>query len=56
MPTEITARSVVSGIVNGQALKGNVLAWLNPDLGGRSSCEYSELPRDLTPAAFGTFA
>jgi hypothetical protein len=56
MATEITARSVVSGIVNGQALKGNVLASLNTDRGGRSSCEYSELPRGFTPATFGTFA
>ena len=56
MPAEITARTVISGVVNGQAMKGTVLASLNTDLGGRSSCEFSELPRGFTPGSFGTFA
>jgi hypothetical protein len=56
MSTEITARSIISGVVNGQAMKGNVVAWLNTDVGGRSSCEFSNLPRGFTPATFGTFA
>jgi len=56
MPTEITVRTVISGIVNGETLKGNVLASLDTDVGGRSACEFSDLPRGFTPAAFGTFA
>jgi hypothetical protein len=56
MPTEITVRTAISGIVNGEMMKGNVLASLNTDVGGRSACEFSDLPRGFTPAAFGTFA
>ena len=56
MPTEITARTVIAGVVNGQAMKGTVLALLNSDVGGRSSCEFSHLPQGFSPGTFGTFA
>jgi hypothetical protein len=56
MPSEIIARTVISGVVNGQAMRGTVLASLNTDLGGRSACEFSDLPRDFTPATLGTLA
>jgi hypothetical protein len=56
MHAEITARTIISGIVNGQAMKGTVLASLDTDAGGRSACEFSSLPRGFTPATFGTFA
>ena len=55
MPTEITVRTAISGIVNGEPIKGYVLAALNTDVGGRSACEFSYLTRGFTPAAFGTF-
>jgi hypothetical protein len=53
MPKEITARTSISGLVNGYAMKGNVLATINTDRGGRSSCEFSLLPPRFTPATFG---
>lgn len=56
MPTEIAVQTTISGIVNGEIIKGNVRASLNTDVGGRSACEFSDLPRGFTPAVFGTFA
>jgi hypothetical protein len=56
MRAGVTARTAISGIVNGQPIKGTVQASLDTDLGGRSSCEFSELPLGFNPATFGTFA
>ena len=56
MSSEITVRTRISGMVNGQVMRGNVVASLDPDRGGRSSCEFSDLPRGFTPATLGTFA
>ncbi len=53
MRKDITARTTISGIVNGHAMKGTVLASFNPDRGGRSACEFSQLPPRFTPATFG---
>jgi hypothetical protein len=50
---EITARTTISGIVNGQTMKGNVLASFNTGRGGRSACEFSQLPQGFTPATLG---
>jgi hypothetical protein len=55
MPAEITVRTAISGIVNDEMIKGNVLASLNTDVGGKSTCEFSDLPRGFTPAVFGAF-
>lgn len=55
MAHNITVHSIISGIVNGQALRGSVEATLDPDRGGRSACEFAELPTSFTPATFGTF-
>ena len=52
----VKARTVLSGIVNGQLMRGTVEASLNTDEGGSSACDFSELPRGFTPATFGTFA
>ncbi len=49
----VTARTTVSGIVNGHAMKGNVLATFNTDRGGRSACKFPILPPGFTPATFG---
>ena len=56
MSGEISVRTSITGTVNDQLLKGSVQAILDPDRGGRSACEFSDLPRDFTPAALGTFA
>jgi hypothetical protein len=53
MDTEITARTTISGIVNGQTMKGHVLASFNTDGGGRSSCEFTALPETFNPGTFG---
>jgi hypothetical protein len=53
MHKDITARTTISGTVNGHAMKGNVLATFNTGRGGHSACEFSQLPRGFTPATFG---
>ena len=54
MKREVTARTTISGFVNGKPLKGNVVATLETDRGGRSSCEFSHLPARFNPATLGT--
>jgi hypothetical protein len=54
MNNEITVRSVISGLVNGQPMRGTILAALDPNRGGRSTCEFSLLPADFTPGTFAT--
>jgi hypothetical protein len=54
MKREVTARTVISGFVNGQPIKGKVVASVDSDRGGRSSCEFSALPKGFNPATFGT--
>ena len=53
MHTDITARTTISGIVNNHAMRGTVLATFNPNRGGRSACEFEQLPPDFTAATFG---
>jgi hypothetical protein len=50
----VTVRTTISGMVNGEAMKGRVVATLNTGQGGRSSCSFSRLPTGFTPATFGT--
>ena len=52
--TEITVRTTITGLVNGQVFNGTVEALLNPDGGGRSSCQFSDLPDDFFPGTFAT--
>jgi hypothetical protein len=54
MKREVTARTTISGFVNGQPMKGKVVASLDTGRGGRSSCEFSHLPAGFNPATFGT--
>jgi hypothetical protein len=54
MKREVTARTIISGFVNGKPIKGNVVASLDIDRGGRSRCEFSDLPEGFNPATFGT--
>jgi hypothetical protein len=53
MTKDVTARTTISGIVNGHPMKGDVVASFNPGRGGRSSCQFSQLPPRFTPATFG---
>jgi hypothetical protein len=53
MPKDITARTTISGLVNGGAVKASVVASITPGRGGRSACEFSSLPPGFTPATFG---
>lgn len=56
MPTDksVTVRTTIAGIVNGEAMKGSVVAILNTGRGGESACRFSKLPGGFTPATFGT--
>lgn len=56
MPTDktIAVRTQISGIVNGETLKGRVTATLNTGRGGKSTCAFSKLPRGFSPATFST--
>ncbi len=50
----VTVRTEIAGIVNGEALKGRVVATLDTGVGGRSTCRFSKLPSGFTPGTFGT--
>jgi hypothetical protein len=54
MKREITAQTAISGFVNGQPMTGKVVASVDSDRGGRSRCEFSELPDGFNPGTFGT--
>jgi hypothetical protein len=53
---DITARSTISGFVNGSAMEGRVSALVNTGRGGSSTCEFSKLPDRFTPGTIGTHA
>jgi hypothetical protein len=50
----VTVRTTISGTVNGEAIRGSVVATLNTARGGASKCRFSKLPSGFTPATFGT--
>lgn len=50
----VTARTAISGTVNGQTMQGKVLATIDPDRGGKTACEFSTLPKGFNPGTFGT--
>jgi hypothetical protein len=51
---DVTAKTTVSGIVNGSPIEVDVLATFNTGRGGTSSCTFAKLPAGLNPAALGT--
>ncbi len=51
---EIVSRTRVTGTVNGSVVAGTVSATFNTGGGGRSSCEYAQLPPNFTPGTIGT--
>ena len=50
----VTVRTEIAGIVNGEPLKGRVVATLDTGRGGRSTCRFSKLPSGFTLGTFGT--
>jgi hypothetical protein len=54
MDIDVTARVIVTGFVNGQALRGSAQADFNTGRGGRARCEFSRLPTGFNPASLGT--
>jgi len=51
---DVVVRTNISGLVNGEVFKGSVSASINTGRGGRSLCEFSELPRGFNPGTFAT--
>ncbi len=54
MDVDVTARAIVSGFVNGEAVNGKASTVFNTGRGGRSTCEFSDLPDGFRPATLGT--
>jgi len=51
---DITAKTAISGIVNGSPLEVNVVATFNTGRGGSSTCTFTKLPTGFNPASLGT--
>lgn len=51
---DVTAKTVISGIVNGSPLKVDVVATFNTGRGGSSTCKFTKLPTGFNPASLGT--
>lgn len=53
---DVVLEGHITGLVNGEMVKGAVTAALNTGRGGRSSCVFSRLPSGFDPATFSTHA
>jgi hypothetical protein len=53
---ELVSRTRVAGTVNGAAVVGAVTSTIQTGRGGRSSCEYSQLPGGFNPGTLNTHA
>jgi hypothetical protein len=51
---DVVSRTVISGSINNDAVKGRVSATLNTGRGGSSTCEFEQLPASFTPGTFAT--
>ena len=51
---DVTAKTTVSGIVNGSPIEVDVLATFNTGRGGSSACRFTKLPAGFNPASLGT--
>ena len=51
---DITAKTTISGTVNGNPLAVDVLATFNTGRGGSSTCTFTKLPTGFNPASLGT--
>jgi len=53
---DVTARTTMSGIVNGSPLEATVVATINTGRGGSSTCTFTKTPTGFNPASLGTHA
>jgi hypothetical protein len=53
---DVTARTTISGTINGSPLEASVVATFNTSGGGRSTCRFTKLPTGFNPATLGTHA
>jgi hypothetical protein len=51
---DVTAKTTVSGFVNGSPIEVDVLATFNTGRGGSSTCTFTKLPADFNPGSLGT--
>lgn len=51
---DVVSRTVISGSINASAVKGRVSATINTGRGGRSTCEFEQLPPSFTPGTLAT--
>lgn len=51
---DVTAKTTLSGIVNGNPMEVDVLATFNTGRGGSSTCKFTKLPTGFNPATLGT--
>ena len=53
---DVTARTTMSGVVNGSPLEATVVATINTGRGGSSTCTFTKTPTGFNPASLGTHA
>jgi hypothetical protein len=53
---DVTAKTTLSGIVNGSPIEADVVATFNTGRGGSSTCKFKEMPPRFNPATLGTHA
>jgi hypothetical protein len=51
---DVTAKTIVSGNINGSPIEVDILATFNTGRGGSSTCTFTKLPPDFNPATLGT--
>jgi hypothetical protein len=51
---DVTAKTTISGTVNGSPMEVDVLATFNTGRGGNSTCTFTKLPTGFNPASLGT--
>ena len=51
---DVTAKTTISGTVNGSPMEVEVMATFNTGRGGSSTCKFAKLPAGLNPASLGT--
>jgi hypothetical protein len=51
---DITSRTSVVGMLNGEPYEGEIFAKFHTVIGGSSRCTFTKLPDAITPAAINT--
>lgn len=51
---DVTAKTTISGTVNGSLMEVDVTAVFNTGRGGSSTCKFTKLPSGFNPASLGT--